>query len=111
MREKELRLALVCFGGVSLAIYIHGVSKEILKLARASKAIHASSDPLDVSRKEYLYPNENITDIPDTELVYFDILKSFLPDLDIRIIVDTIAGASAGGMNSVFLGRAIAHLL
>tara|TARA_R110002096_G_scaffold436105_1_gene668063 strand:- start:65098 stop:67599 length:2502 start_codon:yes stop_codon:yes gene_type:complete len=109
MREKELRLALVCFGGVSLAIYIHGVSKEILKLARASKAIHASSDPLDVSRKEYLYPNENITDIPDTELVYFDILKSFLPDLDIRIIVDTIAGASAGGMNSVFLGRAIAH--
>lgn len=109
MREKELRLALVCFGGVSLAIYIHGVSKEILKLARASKAIHASSDPLDISRREYIYPNENITDIPDTELVYFDILKSFLPDLDLRIIVDTIAGASAGGMNSVFLGRAIAH--
>lgn len=109
MREKELRLALVCFGGVSLAIYIHGVSKEILKLARASKAFHASPDPLDPSRKTYIYPNENITDIPDTELVYFDILKSFTPELDLRIIVDTIAGASAGGMNSVFLARAIAH--
>ncbi|MDG1438256.1 MAG: patatin-like protein [Emcibacteraceae bacterium] len=109
MREKELRLALVCFGGVSLAIYIHGVSKEILKLARASKAFHANPDPLHPSRKEYLYPNDNVTDVPDTELVYFDILKSFSPHLDLRVIVDTIAGASAGGMNSVFLARAIAH--
>lgn len=109
MREKELRLALVCFGGVSLAIYIHGVSKEILKLARASKAIHASPDPHDKSRTTYLYPNDQITDIPDTELIYFDILKGFLPELDLRVIIDTIAGASAGGMNSVFLSRAIAH--
>lgn len=109
MREKELRLALVCFGGVSLAIYIHGVSKEILKLARASKAIHADPDPEHPSREEYIYPNKNVTDIPDTELVYFDILKSFAPELDVRVIVDTIAGASAGGMNSIFLGRAIAH--
>ena len=109
MKEKELRLALVCFGGVSLAIYIHGVSKEILKLARASKAIHASPDPLDITRNKYLYPNKDITDIPDTELVYYDVLKSFLPELDLRIIIDTIAGASAGGMNSVFLARAVAH--
>src|SRR5690554_8131441 len=29
MQEKELRLALVWFGGVSLAGYMHGVSKEI----------------------------------------------------------------------------------
>ncbi|MDG1859730.1 MAG: patatin-like protein, partial [Emcibacteraceae bacterium] len=84
-------------------------SKEILKLARASKAIHSNADPLHPSRNEYLYPNDNVTDIPDTELVYFDILKSFTPELDLRVIVDTIAGASAGGMNSVFLGRAIAH--
>ena len=109
MREKELRLALVCFGGVSLAIYMHGVSKEILKLVRASKAIHVSPDPPHPSHQTYSYPNANVTDIPDTELVYFEILKSFSPELDLRVIVDTIAGASAGGMNSVFLGRAIAH--
>lgn len=109
MREKELRLALVCFGGVSLAIYIHGVSKELLKLVRASKALHFDPDPNALCRQKYIYPNDNITDIADTELVYFDILKSFSPDLDLRIIIDTIAGASAGGMNSVFLGRAIAH--
>ena len=38
MKEKELRFALVCFGGVSLAIYMHGICKEILKLVRASRA-------------------------------------------------------------------------
>ena len=41
MREKELRIALVCFGGVSLAVYMYGITKEILKLVRASKALHA----------------------------------------------------------------------
>lgn len=32
MREKELRLALVCYGGISLAVYMHGITKEILSL-------------------------------------------------------------------------------
>ncbi len=40
MKEKELRMALVCCGGVSLAIYMHGLSSEILKLVRASGALH-----------------------------------------------------------------------
>ena len=44
MREKELRIALVCFGGVSLAVYMHGITKEILKLARASNAVHGIRD-------------------------------------------------------------------
>jgi len=109
MQEKELRLALVCFGGVSLAIYIHGSSKEILKLVRASKAFHSNPDINAQSRKEYIYPNEHLLDKPDTELVYFDILKALSPELDLRVIVDVIAGASAGGMNSIFLARALAH--
>jgi len=109
MQEKELRLALVCFGGVSLAIYMHGVSKEFLKLARASKAFHANPDIHSESRKKYLYPNKDLKDRPDTEIVYFDILKNLAPDLDLRVIIDSIAGASAGGMNSVFLARALAH--
>ena len=33
----ELRLALVCYGGVSLAIYMHGVTKELHKLVIASR--------------------------------------------------------------------------
>ena len=44
MREKELRIALVCFGGISLAVYMHGISKEVLKLVRASAALHDIDD-------------------------------------------------------------------
>ena len=29
MRQKELRIALVCYGGISLAVYMHGVTKEV----------------------------------------------------------------------------------
>ncbi len=39
MRQKELRIALVCYGGVSLAVYMHGVTKEIWHLARASRDV------------------------------------------------------------------------
>ena len=35
---RELRLALVCYGGVSLAIYMHGVTKELERLVAASTA-------------------------------------------------------------------------
>ena len=38
-RDKELRLALVCYGGISLAVYMHGITKEIWRLARASCAM------------------------------------------------------------------------
>jgi len=40
MRQKELRLALICYGGVSLAIYMHGITKEVWKLAQASRDFH-----------------------------------------------------------------------
>ncbi len=44
MREKELRLALVCYGGISLAVYMHGITGEIWRLARASRDFHDGAD-------------------------------------------------------------------
>ena len=40
MREKELRFALICYGGISLAVYMHGITKEVWRLAAASRAFH-----------------------------------------------------------------------
>ena len=54
MREKELRLALVCYGGVSLAVYMHGITKEIWRLARASRAFHAGDSQPTGSEAVYL---------------------------------------------------------
>jgi patatin-related protein len=92
MREKELRLALICYGGVSLAVYMHGITKEIWHLARASQAQH---DPLAGAD-------------PDGDLyrvLLADIEQEF--GLKLRVLVDVVAGASAGGINGIFLGQAI----
>ena len=40
MREKELRFALICYGGISLAVYMHGITKEIWRLSVASRAFY-----------------------------------------------------------------------
>jgi patatin-related protein len=93
MREKELRLALICYGGVSLAVYMHGITKEVWRLARASQAQH---DPLvDSDPGDDLY-----------RVLLTDIESEF--GLKLRVLVDVIAGASAGGINGIFLGQAIA---
>ena len=54
MKEKELRLALVCYGGISLAVYMHGVTKEIWHLARASRSFHDGTMPDDPVELAYL---------------------------------------------------------
>src|SRR5258706_14235099 len=109
MKEKELRLALVCYGGVSLALYMHGVIKEILKLSRASKAYH--SVPQLEQREHQSYEAANGYDgrPHDTEDVYFTLLQSIGRTLALRVIVDSIAGASAGGISGIVLARALAH--
>ena len=53
MREKEIRLALVCYGGISLAVYMHGITKEIWRLARASQAFHHNETPAGGSQGVY----------------------------------------------------------
>jgi len=108
LKEKELRLALVCYGGVSLAVYMHGVTKEILKLVRASRDFHTYTN-----RHQ---PNLTYADVAaprgepaDTEQAYFELLRVIGETLDLRIVVDVVAGASAGGINGVILSRALAH--
>lgn len=93
MREKELRLALVCYGGISLAVYMHGITKEIWHLARASRAFHAGEPSADGSEAVYRQLLEEIEQSGGTR---------------VRVLADIIAGASAGGINGIFLAQAIA---
>lgn len=92
MREKELRLALVCYGGVSLAVYIHGITKEIWRFARASRAFHAREPAAAGSQAIYRAMFEEIEQVTSVRL---------------RLLVDIVAGASAGGINGIFLAQAI----
>lgn len=92
MRQKELRLALICYGGVSLAIYMHGITKEVWKLAQASRDFHDGKRVDQCSRG-----------------IYFDILQWIeqTNGIKLRVLPDIIAGASAGGINGIFLAQAI----
>jgi patatin-related protein len=109
LQEKELRIALVCFGGVSLAVYMHGVSKEILKLVRASRALHAIGDREHRARAGFFDAHDWNDPEFDTEPIYFELLREVGRVVELRVIVDIIAGASAGGINGTMLARAISH--
>jgi patatin-related protein len=109
LREKELRIALVCFGGISLAVYMHGISKEILKLVRASRALHAIADRSQRANATFFDHCDRNDREYDTEASYFELLRDIGRTLELRVIVDIIAGASAGGINGTMLGRALSH--
>lgn len=95
-KSIELRMALVCYGGVSLAVYMHGVTREILNLVRASKQVRDKAGPL---------PPQQQT----SQQVYADLLEALSPHVQLRVVVDVIAGASAGGINGIMLSRALAY--
>ena len=94
MREKELRLALICYGGVSLAVYMHGVTREIWHLVRASRAFHDVAPPG-----------------AGSEAIYRDIIADMeaKSGVKLRVLADIIAGSSAGGINGDFPGPSHRH--
>ncbi len=92
LHERELRLALVCYGGISLAVYMHGLVKEIWHIARASRAVQDDGEPLTGSAGVY---QAMLTDL------------AALTGIRLRVLVDIVAGASAGGINGVFLAQAV----
>ena len=109
MKEKELRMALVCFGGISLAVYMYGISKEILKLVRASRALHGIADRSERSAATFFDSFDRGDPEYDTDEIYFELLRDIGRTLELRVIVDVIAGASAGGINGTMLARALSH--
>ena len=81
--EQEIRFALVMYGGVSLAVYMNGVTQEFLHLVRATAV-----------------------DTPTgTEAVYRELAEI----VRARFVVDIASGTSAGGINAIFLGKALAN--
>src|SRR5262249_62295727 len=111
MKEKELRLALVCYGGVSLVLYMHGVIKELLKLTRASKVYHSIADQERRQAETFGSLNGPDDRERDTEEAYFSLLKAIGRKLDLRVIVDSVAGGWAGGLSGSIFPRARAHAL
>ena len=90
---KELRIGLVLYGRVSLAIYMNGISTELWHLLRASK----------------IRRNGKTCQLGNTASIYADLLEELahLTCNDLRVVVDTIAGTSAGGVDAAVLVKII----
>src|SRR5689334_6023782 len=84
---REIRLALVLNGGVSLAVWMGGVTHEIDDLRRSSWQFRQAPVP--------------------TYSAAHDVYVKMLDALGTGLRVDVIAGSSAGGINGAALGAAI----
>lgn len=121
----EVRFGVVMYGGVSLAIYINGVANELYEMCCATPKVDgAAVDPGStraVYRKlSWLLRSEEL------RRRYGLFLASRKPEDDPfdpacdpvdaalrqerqRLVVDVIAGTSAGGINGIFLAKALAN--
>ena len=125
--KQEVRFAVVMYGGVSLAIYINGIAQEMLRWVR-STAKSAKTNAALLSNNPASADNE----LGGTERVYRklsyilgsgDVGKKSAAELwdqaeqslaanetiRTRFVVDILSGTSAGGINGIFLGKALAN--
>ena len=104
---KEVRFAIVMYGGVSLAIYINGIAQELLRLVRST----ARKQAPDLSGTERIY--RKVSYLLANESMSMEDLDKASADTDslppTRFVVDILSGTSAGGINGIFLAKALAN--
>ncbi|HEX6909757.1 MAG TPA: patatin-like protein, partial [Longimicrobium sp.] len=102
---KEVRFAVVMYGGVSLCIYINGIAQELLHMVRAT-ADDPPSGPRELTDVERVYRRLgqllNDERIPGRDVAPTAAVRT-------RFSVDVLSGTSAGGINAVFLAKALAR--
>jgi patatin-related protein len=108
---KEIRVSVVMYGGVSLAIYMNGVTQELLHLVRSTARTSWHNEPGTefrfVEAQDPRAGGGNL--LKSTEAIYRQ-LACELNDPgvdDVRFIIDVISGTSAGGINGIFLAKAL----
>lgn len=90
----QIRLGLVLYSGISLAVYMNGMAQELLALVRASHA----------RRMAETEPNSSFVREQEATNPYYRLLAAAGAD----VVIDVIAGTSAGGLNGLILAKALA---
>lgn len=117
----EVRFGVVMYGGVSLAIYINGVANELYEMCCATPK-GARDWPAAGSTREVYRKLSWLIHNPGLRSAYLAHKKDPANRPDpfangdppgatehTRFIVDVVAGTSAGGINGVFLAKALAN--
>ena len=107
--DQEVRFAVVMYGGVSLAIYMNGISQELFHLVRATAT--AADGALRFADAELTGVQQVYREIArrvgrDTVLAAVDVGDA---PIRTRFVVDILSGTSAGGINAIFLAKALAN--
>ncbi|HKU72317.1 MAG TPA: patatin-like protein [Pyrinomonadaceae bacterium] len=115
--DQEVRFAVVMYGGSSLAIYINGVAQELLRLVRATapeftetpngRRAHLADEELRGSERVYrrlgrLISRQGLLDETNPDAGKSGSIRT-------RFVVDILTGTSAGGINAVYLAKALAN--
>ncbi|BEP15773.1 patatin-like protein [Acidothermaceae bacterium B102] len=93
LTTQELRLALTFTGGVSLAVWMGGVAREVDLLVQASDA-------------RVGLPAVTAPPLQPREQSVVDLYRALLDVMDVEVSVDVLSGTSAGGINAALLGLA-----
>ncbi|MDX6245240.1 MAG: hypothetical protein QOE76_2963 [Frankiales bacterium] len=96
LSTQELRFAMAFTGGVSLAIWMGGIAREVDLLIQASDRRQTGAEP------------EHPADTPDEDPVR-RFYRRILDLVDVQVAVDVLSGTSAGGINAALLGMASAQ--
>jgi hypothetical protein len=99
---QDVRFAVAMAGGVSLAVWMGGVSREVNLLQQASDSRPREDDATDLSAP----PDGNSG--PSWDARARALYRNLLELLDVTITVDVLSGTSAGGINAALLGMSSA---
>jgi patatin-related protein len=101
---EEVRLAVVMYGGVSLAIYLYGMTQELLRMVRATVPGTALTGTEVIYRQLASLRQGSRDERIDWDETDLDQLA-----LQRRFVIDILSGTSAGGINAVFLAKALVN--
>ena len=100
--SQEIRFAIVLYGGVSLAIYINGVVQELLRLVRSTSGLpprHPGNSEAVYRKLGCLLERGRLPDLQSDPGPNDEIKTKFM--------IDVISGTSAGGINGIYLAKAL----
>jgi patatin-related protein len=128
---QEVRFAVVMYGGVSLAIYINGVAQELLRMVRSTSASRddgrgnltpVPAEELQGTERVYrrlsclLSDRQLLEQYRDSFVDGKPPANSDLVDkraaenvVNTRFVVDILSGTSAGGINAIYLAKALVN--
>ena len=109
--RKEVRLAVVMYGGISLCVYMNGITDQLWHLVRATARKRDDAEGFVIATQN-LQPIErvyrrlaqicsNVDEDNPNQLCAPD------APIDVRFVIDVLSGTSAGGLNSLFLAKAL----